>query len=331
MSKCRHKLLFLLFICYLYTASTLYADDVATHDTKFPQGSPWFTGPLLSPSAATVKPGYLAIYPYFNVNTLYGRYNKHWKIDNTPTLHQTVLIVPIKTGITNWLDFTIFPRAISNWREGSHDSNIGDMPIQLGVQLFRNSSNWMLPDLKLTLAVIAPLGKYERLNSKKHRTDVMGVGSWSPEATLSMLKFWHVRTFQYVSTRWGVLYRVGTPVHVEGLNTYGGTSVTKGYVYPGNNLSAFAAFEYNFTRNWAVACDAVYSHRNRTRFSGIVGPNPIAAINMKIPSGEGFSLAPALEYNWSSNIGIIFGTWFSIKGRNTPAFANAMLSFSLYI
>ncbi len=331
MNRFCHNLLSLWFICCLYTTSVIYSDEAETHDTKFPQGAPWFTGPLLSPSAATVKPGYVNIYPFFNINTLYGRYNKHWKIDSVPTLHQTVLIVPVKTGVTNWLDFAIFPRVLSNWREGSQDFNVGDIPIQLGIQLFRNSSNWMLPDIKLTLAVIAPTGKYERLNPKKHRTDVTGNGSWSPEAALSVAKFWQIHDFQYVSARWGVRYRVGTPVHVEGLNSYGGTSTTKGYVYPGNKVSLFGACEYNFTRNWVVACDAIYTHRNRTRFVGIVGSNVTSITNMKPPSGEIFSLAPALEYNWNLDMGIIFGAWFSLKGKNFPAFANAMISFNLFL
>jgi hypothetical protein len=32
-----------------------------------------------------------------------------------------------------------------------------------------------------------------------------------------------------------------------------------------------------------------------------------------------FSLAPALEYNWSENAGVIAGVAFTVAGRNTSA------------
>lgn len=241
------------------------------------------------------------------------------------------MIVPVKTGITNWLDIDIAPRYVSNWVKSSHDSNIGDLPIRIGIQLFRNGSNFLMPDVKLGLGVITPLGKYERLNPSKLKTDVTGVGSWLPTATLSTSKFWQIKTFHYVSARCGARYTVGTPVHVEGYNAYGGTATTKGYVYPGNLLSVFGAFEYNFSRNWAVACDALYVHRNRTKFTGKVADDPAAVNNMRAPSGEAFSLAPALEYNWSKNMGLICGAWFTVKGRNSAAFANALISFTVFI
>jgi len=66
----------------------LYSDEVETQDTKFPDGAPWFTGPLLSPSSATAKPGRVNIFPYLNTNITYGKYNKHWKIEGAPQAHK---------------------------------------------------------------------------------------------------------------------------------------------------------------------------------------------------------------------------------------------------
>ena len=54
----------------------------------------------------------------------------------------------------------------------------------------------------------------------------------------------------------------------------------------------------------------VGSWAGKTRFKGkTLVPNTA-------PPAAQFSLAPAIEYNWSSDIGIIFGPWFTIAGRN---------------
>jgi len=70
--------------------------------------------------------------------------------------------------------------------------------------------------------------------------------------------------------------------------------------------------------------DIVYNHFNKTRFTGkTILPNTR-------PSAELFSIAPALEYNWNENIGIIGGTWLSLIGRNTASFTNAVIAFNIY-
>ena len=95
-------------------------------------------------------------------------------------------------------------------------------------------------------------------------------------------------------------------------------------------FSTDLAFEYTLTQNWALALDVLYVHNNHTRFSGHKGstygiPNSVGG-----PSSEQFSLAPALEYNWSSNCGVIAGVWFSVAGRNTADFINGVVAINIY-
>ncbi len=71
--------------------------------------------------------------------------------------------------------------------------------------------------------------------------------------------------------------------------------------------------------------DFYYQHNNKNRFSGTPSATAIR------PSSESFSLAPALEYNWSANIGLIGGVWFTVGGRNTSRFVSGVLAFNVYI
>ena len=124
--------------------------------------------------------------------------------------------------------------------------------------------------------------------------------------------------------RWYGSYRIGTATFVKGYNAYGGGSKTRGKEYPGNSLFVGASIQYNLTQRWVFACDALYEHYNKDRFSGRT------VKRMTNPSSERFSIAPALEYNWSSNIGMIAGVWVSMAGRNTAQFVSGVLKVNTY-
>jgi hypothetical protein len=49
------------------------------------------------------------------------------------------------------------------------------------------------------------------------------------------------------------------------------------------------------------------------------------------PSIESLSLAPAIEYSWSANFGMIAGVWFTAAGRNSTVFANGIVAINVYI
>ena len=75
-------------------------------------------------------------------------------------------------------------------------------------------------------------------------------------------------------------------------------------------------------REWT---DFQYQHSNKNRFSGKKGGSaPIA------PSSEQISMAPALEYNFNANVGIIGGAWFSVAGRNSTQFISWVLALNIY-
>jgi hypothetical protein len=42
-----------------------------------------------------------------------------------------------------------------------------------------------------------------------------------------------------------------------------------------------------------------------------------------------FALAPAVEYNWSANAGLIAGVEFTAAGRNTPSYVAPQLAIAL--
>jgi hypothetical protein len=183
-----------------------------------------------------------------------------------------------------------------------------------------------LPAVKLRLGVNVPLGKYQKLSPDKQGTDLGGSGNWLPSVGLVFGRLLHFTGIHFLSLRYLIAYGVPLPLGVKGINSYGGAVHTKGTVYPGNVFLNLVGMEFSLTQRWVLACDFQYQHNNKNRFSGHSGGKaPLA------PSSEQASIAPALEYNWSNNVGVIGGTWFTLAGRNATKFMQWVIAINIYV
>ena len=314
---------FVFLLCVLI--HPLLADEEETHDILFEKRlTPWFTGPLIAPSAFTVTPGHFTLQAYLDSFVDIGVYDSHWQPQERPNFYNTNLRLRIKAGIAKWLDAQITSQASHQETQGKNSTGFNDLLFAFNIQLltFKMEDPW--PALKLVLHTSIPSGKYQQLNPSLKMTDARGTGCWYPEAALVASKVWNLSDIHYLEVRLFTAYRMGVPTSVRGLSVYGGDISTRGTAYPGNIFVVDGAIECNFTKNFAFACDIYYLHRNRSHFSG----STLTAATQ--PSREQWSLAPALEYNWSKNLGVIGGVWFSLAGRNGPQFINGILSLNSY-
>lgn len=312
------------YLAFVLCVGVLFADETTEGLNFDPYPIPWFTGPLLATSSSVVKPGHLKLQPYFEAMVRVSDYDAHWHTISRPNFYHLRLRAKTKFGIAPRLDFQFVPILIYNETEGEQSVNIGDMPVEFNLQLFRSDALGRKPAMKLSLHADLPIGKYKKLNPHKKKTDAMGSGCWFPGLALHYSDLWHISGLHYIEIRIEGEYRIGVPVRVKGFNTYGGDKTTHGTEIPGNYGFLDAAIQYNLTQNWALACDFRYEHNNRDRFTGKTTSPMIH------PSKEVYSLAPAIEYNWSKNLGVLGGVWFSAFGRNAPQFMNGMISLAAY-
>lgn len=326
---------FLLTLSSFIFTSFLFSDEQATEDLTFPADAPapWFTGPLIAPSGYTVKPGHVNIQPYVYFSANQGGYDDHWKYHSSSSNFYTARMqLQLKFGLVKGLDLQINPQGYYNSTEGKNYVNIGDLRTTLNIQALGSQLKDPWPAIKLGLRANIPIGKYEHLNPHLKGTDAIGTGSWLPSAIVTLAKLWHTYSIHYLEARLSFTYQLGTPAYVKGYNSYGGASNTKGKAYLGNQLIVDGALQYNLSQRWTLACDFYYHHNNKNRFSGKRGsyPDGSPAIVTK-PSYEQFSLAPAIEYNWNKNLGLIGGVWFTLAGRNAAEFATGILSMNIYL
>lgn len=312
-------------LCSLITSSSVYADDGLN-----PPQYPWLTGTLLSPFGYVIDKGHLNYEPYLYGNTTYGLFDQHWRGHSQTHTNNVSTQLFFWYGFAQSWDIDIAPLFSWNHTSGASHWVVNDVPIELEYQILYERINRWRPAIKLTLLATVPLGKYQKLNPRDKGTDIGGLGNWQPGVQLAFQRLISFTGVHYLVIHYAIEYSIPNPVHVKGYNVYGGGRDTHGKVFPGASLLTILGLEYSLTEHWALALDIQYLHKNRTRFSGHKGFTHQIQNQVGTPSSEQFSLAPAIEYNWSSTLGLIAGVWFSLAGRNTSEFVNAIIAINVY-
>ena len=288
--------------------------------------APWLTGPLLAPSGITIPPGHYNIEPYIYATAITAKYDRDWKEVKTETFWNNSFQPALQFGLTDWLDFEIFPTLFYNYTKKAGKWVAADMPMNFDIQLYTHGKrviDW-ITSLKLVIKETVPIGKYRNLNPRKLATDVGGQGSWQSALGLVWGNCFYLGKDRFLTARVNLQYTLPAPVHVKNLNVYGGGPGTNGTVYPAQNFFFDIGTELTLTKNWAFAMDIVGSWYGKARFKGkTILPN-------KLPPATQFSLAPAIEYNWNGSLGIIFGPWFTVAGRNSVKFTSGVFAVNYY-
>ena len=316
---------------------SLFGIEVADHELSLTPSEPWFTGPLLAPSANVVPLGSVNVEPYLFLIGNSGEYDPNWAFQETPFFWTYGFNPIVQFGIAPGVDFLVAPFAYFHETESQHSWAIGDTQVGVGFELLRESSYW--PSMKLGIRELFPTGKYRNLDPTKLQTDAGGLGSYVSIIGLTIGKLTQIRDDHYLEARLFCAYSIPSSVYLKGFNTYGGDFGTKGTYYPSQYFTADLAMEYSFTKNWAFALDVLYLYGTKSRFKGIPGAgltpgNPEfsddGADSLTTGVSTQISLAPAIEYNWNSSWGVIAGCWFTVAGKNSSVFQSGVIAVNYF-
>jgi hypothetical protein len=293
---------------------------------------PWFTGPLLAPAGHTVPRGHTN-FEFYGLDVLTnGAYNSFGQVNHSP-LFRTMVANPILThGFADWLDVQLtLPYVYNTTRNASHH-RLADTALAIGIQLLEQNKSPTRMDVRILLQETFPTGRYNHLNPNELGTDSSGLGSYQTQYGLNFQYLLHLYNSHYLRTRLILSRLYARPVEVHGLNSYGGTVGTSGKINPGSENYLDWAFEYTLTQNWVAVLEGTYSTGKATRFNGVLKIGNIGSPSASIGSGDynETALAPALEYNFNGNIGLIGGVWFPISGKNTSHYMTYVLALNTY-
>ncbi|MBO9663232.1 MAG: transporter [Dokdonella sp.] len=268
----------------------------------------WFTGPMLAPSAGTLPRGHVLVEPY-----LYDVIS--------PRADGFGSLTYLNYGLTDRLTVGLIPTFGYNrigGGAGSSHLGVGDVSVQAQWRLTRFDADSGVPTMSINVQQSLPTGRFDRLGERPGD----GLGSGARTTTLG----WYMQTYfwmpngRILRTRFNLSHAWSRSAGVGDVSVYGTAQGFHGRAKPGSVQTANLAFEYSLTQNWALALDLIYRHTGDTSVSGRSSPY-VTADDVRVEGGAGasFALAPAVEYNWSANLGLLLGVRVIPHTRAAPA------------
>jgi hypothetical protein len=285
----------------------------------------WWTGPIVAAGAGTLPQGYALIEPYVYDVITRGRYDEDGNYRSTDTVHSLGSLTYMLYGVTDGFTAGVIPTFGFNDVDSGPDSSglrVGDVTLQGQWRLSQFREGSWLPTTSLVLQETLPTGKHDRLGMRS--SDGLGAGAYTTTLAVHSQYYFWLPTGRILRMRFNVSYALPDTVDVADRSVYGTREGFRGRARPGNTFMINSAWEYSMTRNWVLALDLIYQHDDNTRVRG----QDLTTVNgqpQRLPfaadSGTSWKLglAPAIEYNWTSRIGVIVGARWFAAGRNTGA------------
>jgi hypothetical protein len=280
------------------------AEDLPSAPSRARQSTDdaWWTGPLLANSANTLPRGHFLVEPY-----VYDIISAH-----THALGSRAYVF---YGLADRFTVGVIP-IIGYNKVGTGTSSagvqFGDFTVLGQYRLTKFREGRWVPTTAIMLQQTFPTGKYDRLGTRV--SDGLGSGAYATTIALNTQTYFWMPTGRILRMRFDVSEVFSAAAPVKDVSVYGTTENFRGHAMPGNVLVADAAWEYSKTRNWVWALDAFYQRSGNTAVSGTQAGKPL---RFSTGTSWSYGFAPAVEYNLTSNLGVIIGARVAAPGHNS--------------
>lgn len=298
----------------------------------------WWTGPLLAAGANTVPRGHLYLEPYLFDAMVRGHFDGSGQRRGVPHEHDFGSQSYVVYGLFDDVHVGLIPRVgFHDPAEGPSSSSvgIGDLGLLGQIRLTRFDEARGIPATALVVQETLPTGTYDRLGDRT--ADGLGGGAYTTSIALYAQHVFWLPTGRILRARLDLTYAFSASASVDDVSVYGTGAGFHGRAHPGQTFVANAAWEYSLTRSWVVAMDLVYEHDGRTSVRGVGPPQDGASdaegmpIELAAPPGWSIAVAPAVEYNLSSRVGIIAGAKLMLAGHNATDAIIPVMAFQLFL
>lgn len=286
------------------------ADDSGNNETRAAR----FTGPLVSSSPPLPK-GLWNIEPYLIESVTTGYYDDNGGHHDTGNQQAWRLAVPMMYGVTERLSLGATLNAVWGHEPGGRDGvALGDTTLS-ALYLLADPGGDHSPKLTAALRQNVDTGHHDKLDQ---RSTSLATGSGAATTTLALYgqAYYLERTLRArVNLSWRLPH---SGVGVHGRSAYGTDAGFDGHADLGSAFEATVGLEYSLGPHWALAMDMVYETEQGATVTGQATDafGNAVAVDRTGPSSRRLSLAPAVEYHWNDNVGLIFGAFKSVAGRN---------------
>lgn len=312
--------------CLLVAQQSAFAQDTSGSVGDAAVQNQWYTGPLEAPSPALPRAGLVAIEPYaifINNTGAYNNKGRHVGMQDQADPFESMVL--FKYGITNRLSVQALPSLMHLSNHEDHVTGMGDLPVELEYRFNDGNSRTGWPSMTASLGVTLPSGHYQRLQSP---LDGLGGGAYMLKEGLLFQSRFDTYGHHPVRIRvYGAAYEPMNRSNVNDISSYGTAEGFHGHVVPGFSANVGIGAEYGLSQRWVLALDLV---ENYSKGFHTVGHNANGnAIDARSPSDSSSAIAPAIEYNWSANAGVIAGVEFAAGGRNSDSYVAPQVALML--
>ena len=288
----------------------------------------WWTGPIVAAGAGTLPQGHALVEPYFYDVIRYSRFDNDGDERNAPRTHHYGSLTYMLYGVTDRFTAGLIPtfgyNDVSNGRDSS-GIQTGDLQIQGQYRLSQFQTGKAIPTMSFVVQQTLPTGKYDRLG--KDVNDGLGAGAYATTLALYSQYYFWMPNGRILRSRFNVSYAFSGDADVEDVSVYGTSAGFRGTAEPGDVVTITSAWEYSITREWVFALDLIYQHDASTQLTGTDGNAD--RVDEKFASAWRFGVAPAVEYNFTSRVGIIAGARWFAAGRNTSATITPVVAINM--
>jgi hypothetical protein len=260
----------------------------------------WWTGPMLAVSPNGPGQGHALTETYFYDQIA----------DRSQSLRSFNYLL---YGVSDRFTLGAIPVFGINEAEGAHSRfGMSDLTFQAQYMVADFDPKTQMPAIAVALRQSIAIGEYDRLNEA---TEAFGGGAGATGLGLFTQDYFWLPNGRILRVRVDALASISATAHVEDASIFGTSSGFGGRARPGDAVSVDVSFEYSLTRSWVLATELLYDHSNAAHVEGATAGQPE---RFDLGSSDGFGFAPALEYSWAPNWGILLGTRILTGGHNRP-------------
>lgn len=287
----------------------------------------WWTGPIVAAGAGTLPQGHALVEPYVYDVIRYGRFDSGGHERDAERVDSFGSLTYLLYGVTDSFTAGLIPTFGYNDVSGRDSSGVGvgDVTVQGQYRLSQFREGSRVPTTSIVVQQTLPTGKYDRLGDRP--ADGIGAGAYTTTMALYSQYYLWMPNGRILRTRLNFSYAFSDDVDVQDVSVYGTSEGFRGEASPGDVFTINSSWEYSITRQWVFAFDLIYQHDDSTRVAGIDADG----LRVEVQSGSAwrFGVAPAIEYNWNSSIGIIAGArWFAL-GESTSATVTPVVAVNM--
>jgi hypothetical protein len=307
----------------------LPCDPVAAEEQRQSLDDAWWTGPILAAGAGTLPQGHALVEPYLYDVIRYSRYDRDGHEQDTSRSHHYGSLTYMLYGVTDRFTAGLIPTFGFNDVSEGRDSSaiqVGDVTVQGQYRLSQFHPGSAIPTISFVVQQTLPTGKYDRLGADVN--DGIGAGAYTTTLALYSQYYFWMPNGRILRSRFNVSYALSDDVDVEDVSVYGTSAGFRGTARPGDVFTLTSSWEYSITREWVLAIDFLYQHDANTRLTG-TQPGSEERVDQNFGSAWRFGVAPAIEYNFTSRIGVIAGARWFAAGRNTSATITPVVAINM--